>query len=311
MKLSLTLVLLLVSFSSLAQDFANFLSGGDLPWTTLELENYWSPKKDVDNGPEKTDVIFRRIIATQQIHKGEKHALGITGRYEKLDLNQDKGILRDYYNIQFGTNFVYNLPDNKFWSLSTSYGSSSDKPFKNGRDGVAGANFVYKINPRWFLLANYSNNRPFLNGVPLPGVFYVKEMSRERTFIIGFPMIIWRAPISESFSVSAFALLPWTYKLRLNYNYRPFLRPYIGYEQLPQNYFRHDREKRFDRFFWTEQRAGLGIEGNVSKNLRYDVGGGWAFDRKFFEARNFSDKKKFLYNLENGIYTAVNLRFSF
>lgn len=294
-----------------AQDFTSFLQGGDLPWTTFEFENYWSPKRDVDNGPEKNQVVFRQMTASQQVYKGSKNAFSVNTRYQKLDLNQDKGILRDYYNIQFGGSYVHNLPDEKFWSLSGAFGSASDRPFKKSKDNVIGSNFVYKINPKWFVLANYSNNRQFLNNVPLPGVFYVKEMTREKTLIIGFPLIIWRTPVGERFSFSAFTLLPWSYRLKFNYNMSPFFRPYIGLEHMPQSYFRNDREARFDRFFWTEQRLGIGAEGFLSRHLKYDIAGGYAFDRRFFEARNFSDKKKFLYNLENGVFTMFNLRMSF
>ncbi len=301
----------LFSFSLHAQDIASFLQGGNVPWTAFEFENMWMPKQRLDSGPDKTDVIYRHFFLSQQILKAEKVTMGLSARYQKLDLNKEVGILRDYYNIQFGGSFTYTLEDQRFWSLSYSHGSASDEPFERARDTVDSANFIDKYNERWFFVANYSNNRAFLNGVPLPGFFYVKEMTRERMLILGFPFLLWKNPLSERFSFTFFGLLPWSYRAKVSYEMSPFLKPYIGYEQMPQSYFRSDRSDRLDRFFWVERRVGLGLEGGVTRQLKFDLSTGLAFDRQFFEARNFADKKNLLYNLENGLYTSLTIKASF
>jgi hypothetical protein len=53
----------------------------------------------------------------------------------------------------------------------------------------------------------------------------------------------------------------------------------------------------------------VGIEGQLSKELKYDFGGGHAFDRQFFEARNFTDDKNFLINLEKSWFVGLVLRY--
>lgn len=299
------------SFLARSQEMVAFLQGGDIPWTAFEFENLWAPKQEIEKDAGKTDVIYRQFLFSQQLVKAEKLSFGITTRYQKLDFNKDQGLLRDYYNIQFGGNFTYSLADNRFWTLSYSYGSASDKPFNKSRDAVDTVNFVHKLNERWFFVANYSNNRSFLNGVPLPGVFYVKEMTREKILILGFPFIMWKTPVGQKFSFTFVGLMPWNYRARFHYQVAPFFRPYIGVEQVPHIYFRSDREKRYDRVFWFERRLGLGVEGGITRQIRFDLSGGFSFDRQLYEARNLNNKKKSLNNIENGVYTAVTLKASF
>ena len=63
--------------------------------------------------------------------------------------------------------------------------------------------------------------------------------------------------------------------------------------------------------FWFERRFALGVERKVSKALKNDLVGGYAFDRQFFETRNFSEKKRFLINADNAYFIGLNLRYSF
>src|SRR5690606_26064877 len=111
--------------------------------------------------------------------------------YQKLDLNDQAEFVRDYYNVQGSISYRRMTEDQNFWSAAVSFGSASDEPFKNGRDSTLGANFLKKFNRRWFGILNYSNNRSFLNNIPLPGFIYVKEMSQERSLILGFPIVYW------------------------------------------------------------------------------------------------------------------------
>ncbi len=87
--------------------------------------------------------------------------------------------------------------------------------------------------------------------------------------------------------------------------------PYVGFDQSPQNFFRHDREERYNRFFWFERRIMTGVEGKLSKQLKYDLSGGLAFDRQFYEARNLGQGKENEVDLEKAGFVALNLRFNF
>lgn len=305
-----TPLLLLLPSLVLGQDFLNVFSP-DAPKTMLELEGTFLPDSAVDNSRDETHVFFHSADIQQRVYGDEQRSLSVGAKYQKLDLNSSHPYLNDYYNQQGSLTYRQKLSDNRFWLGNVSYGSSSDRPFKSSRDSTIGANFIYKFSPKWFGVANYSNNRAFLNNIPLPGFFYIKEMERNKVFIVGFPLIFWMRPLGDNWSFRYFGLLPWSHRFRLFYENFKSVKPYVGVEQQPLTFFRHDRDERYNRFFWFERRMISGFEGDLAKNLRYEVWGGFSFDRQFFEARNFSEKKEFLVNLDTAYLLGLNLRFKF
>jgi len=306
----LLLLAMLFSHRSFAQDFFGFLSP-DAPLTSIELEGFYLPNSDVDGGIDNSQVVNTAIGINQRVYRDEKHFVAVGAKYQKLDLTAENPFLRDYYNQQLSFSFKRNFEENKFWLGSLSYGSASDRPWENNRDNTLSANYIQKVNERWFIAANYSNNRPFLNNIPLPGFIYVKEMTQERQFIVGFPFILWQVPMSDHFSFRYFGLLPFAHRMKILYTKNRRIMPYVGFEQSPQTFFRHDREERYDRFFWFERRLQIGLEGKISKSMRFDLSGGLAFDRQFFEARNFTQDKKNEVDLEKAGFAALSIRYNF
>ena len=66
------------------------------------------------------------------------------------------------------------LGDRRGWGAGASVGSASDVPFHSIHETIFSAAARYEIPSKernsWVFLLNYSNNRTFLNNVPLPGV---------------------------------------------------------------------------------------------------------------------------------------------
>jgi hypothetical protein len=309
MRFLFALFLMLASSSLWSQDFLNLFSP-ELPSTSLDLEGLYLPRAESENNNDKVRVFHQAAGVNQKIFQDDLNYLSVGARYQKLDLSGKSALLNDYYNQQANFSYRRSLPDENFWLASLSFGSSSDKPFKESRDNTISGNYIQKLNSKWYGAINYSNNRAFLNNIPLPGFFYVKEMSRDRGLIIGFPFIFWNHPISESWSFKYIGILPWSHRLRFLYTKWRFVKPYAGFEQQPQNFFRHDRVDNENRIFWFERRAMIGVETGLSRSFRVDFATGYSFDRQFFEAKNFSQSKEFLINLENSYFVSLNLRYN-
>lgn len=292
------------------QDFFNFLNP-DTSLTSIELEGNFLPQERVEDGADRTKVLHSSIAINQRIYRDDINQVNAGARSQKLDLNGESSFLRDFYNQQVSLSYRRSLADDKFSLTSLSFGSASDRPFRNGRDSTVSINSIYKFSPKWLGVVNYSNNRAFLNNIPLPGVFYIHELSRENSLIVGFPLIFWNKSLGSKWGIRYFGLMPWNHRLRLIYKYNEKVSFYSGFEQSPQTFFRHDRRSRYDRFFWFERRLGLGAEGTITKSFRYDFSSGLSFDRQFFEARNFSEKKEFLINADRALYVALNMRYTF
>lgn len=302
--------LFLTSAESFAQDMFSFMSPQS-PNTSIELEGMFSPTEQVDKGPESTQVLSSGIGINQKIIKMSKDTVSVSGKWQRLNFSENQRPMVDYENIQGTIGWKKIRDENRISFFSVGYGSASDRAFKNGRDGTANVNFIHQFNDKWFGVANYSNNRPFLNNIPLPGFLWVKEMTRTDALIVGFPIIYWLKPLSTDWSLKYFGLIPWNHRVKVMYNKYGFIKPYFMFDQSPMSFFRHDREEKFERVFWVERRVGVGVEGFLSRSLRFDISGGYAFDRQLFEARNFSQRKKFLYNVDNTYFVGMNLFVSF
>lgn len=304
------IVLTLTIFSEAhAQDLLSAFDASKFS-TRLEFENISTANADVENGEQDTAVDQRLASAQTSLYQDEKQFVTIGGRWQTLDFSENHKGLRDYHNIS--GNIVYRryLPENRFWSINLNYGSASDQPFKNGRDGTIGATYLQKTSARWMWLVNYSNNRVFLNNIPIPGFVYFHSMTKENTLILGFPFAFWVTPVGEKLSFRYFGILPWSHKAKLVWVQEKH-EPYIGFEQAIQTYFDTRREENADRTFWFERKLMFGLEGKLKNNLGYDTQAGYAFDRSLFEAKNYSESKNYLKNVENGLYASFSLKLSF
>lgn len=279
--------------------------------TRIELENMSAANADVENGEQDTAVHTRMANLQTSVFDDKKQSVVLGGRWQTLDFAENSKGLRDYDNVSANMTYRRNLPEQRFWSVNLNYGSASDRPFKDGRDGTVGATFLQKLNPKWMWLVNYSNNRTFLNNIPLPGFVYFQTMSKERTLILGFPFAIWITPLSKNISFRYTGLLPWSHRLRLAYVKFDQIQPYIGFEQGAQTYFDTRREERRDRTFWFERRLTGGIEGKLTQNIRYDAQSGLAFDRILYEARNFGEEKNYLINFTTAPFVSLSLKMNF
>lgn len=281
-----------------AQEFHHLV--GDYPFaTSLEVESLYSGgiKENMTAG-------YHHSARTGNMK------LGVFGRY--FELNNSKAGTPNFYNIQFGGSYRHYFKDDKSLGLMASFGSSSDKPFKNGRDGTALINSTYQLSEKWVLLGNYSNNRAFLNNVPLPGFVYISEQSRETTTMLGFPFIYILKPFCENnFSFKYIGILPYNHKVRVLLNHLSFFKPYLGFEQGPMVFFDSDRTSNNERTFWFERKAMLGAEKSFGPFLKTDLQFGNSFSREYFTARSFARSHSEIRKINDGMYISLNLRSSF
>jgi hypothetical protein len=296
----------LFSLSSRSQDFQSLLST-DNPETWLDLEGMISDARQVKDTRHPQEVKTQAIDFSQRIIQGKKIQTSIGFRFQKLDFSRGF-LLNDFFQQEASAALKYNLENDRFYLTRVGFGSASDRPFQASRDNTLNATGIMKFKEKWFGAINYSNNRAFLNNVPLPGVIYVASAGRFESLIIGFPFIYWLTPFHSDWSFRYQGFLPWTHRLRLLFTKFQFARPYFGIEQQPLTFFRYNRDKSQDRIFWFERRLHFGVETGLSRNFRIDLGGGYSFDRTVFEARKFSGEKGLKLDLPSAWFVSLNLK---
>jgi hypothetical protein len=250
------------------------------------------------------------VSASHHLPRKGNSKFGVFTRYFEL-INTKSGI-PNFYNILFGGSYRHYFKDDKSLGVMASIGSSSDKPFKDNRDGTILINSTYQLTDKWVLLGNYSNNRTFLNNVPLPGFIYIREQSRESSVMLGFPFVYILKPfLNDRFSFKYIGILPYNHRVRLIYNRLTVFRPYIGIEQGPVVFFESNRSSDGLRTFWFERKSMIGIEKSFGPFLKVDFQFGNSFNREYFNARSYSRRHSNVQKIHDGTYGALNLKSSF
>jgi hypothetical protein len=290
-----------------AQDFAALFRPGASPKSFSFEESFYAPAK-VSGSDRELQQRQWRVRAGAPVWSNGKQEVTVAAEAGDLVLHHPSAALRPYRNVQGTMAWRYFGQNDKVRSVNASYGSASDRPFARSANNTQSANYLHQFNAKWWGVVNYSNNRNFANGVPLPGFFYAVKMSREETLLLGLPVIFWRKRYASGFDLHTVAFLPWNYRFQAGYYWDPFTGVTLGFEHQPQQYFREDREQTRERFFYREQKIVLALNGAViPRVLQWRLEVGRAFNRSFFEAENFSSKKNFDVPVGDANFAAVQL----
>ncbi len=260
----------------------------------INYQGSYFPDVDSKDGTNRTGVHQELLTFSAPQKVTEDTVLTFTGKAQLFGINSTAPVPSNFYDFQLGTGFTYYAPEEKTWGGLLQIGSASDVPFDNWSVVTANATAAYGFKQsnvsQWFLLVNYSNNRPFLNNTPLPGFVYSYTPSPELRMALGVPfaMIYWK--FHPNWFVNFFTVVPW--RMRADFGYILFgpAQIFLAAEYAQELFFRKNRLEKDHRFFYDEKKISLGFKMPIGFNILSEIKGGWAFDRTFFEASNYSKK---------------------
>lgn len=245
-------------------------------------------------------AVFRhRLEGSGSLPDGSSGTWTVDGRAGQLALGRPRVVIPDtgvfvprrLWDLRAGAGYARRLGERRRWGANVSLGSASDEPFLAWREDQLSASAFYQLPSRrrnsWLLLLNYSNNRPFLNDVPLPGFAYVFDDREDRVSgIVGFPFafVRWRPDDAWTLSAGLFGGAAWSLEAARRLGPAAF---YARVERSPLQWLRHDRASATDRLVFDSKDARLGARLG-GRGLSLDVSAGRVFDRRFFEARDAS-----------------------
>ncbi len=225
----------------------------------------------------------------------------------------------DLYNFQLGVTYAHHTSDpnqkGKFWAINGTFGSASDKPFAKAENNTIAGTLFYGLPHQgtgsWLLLLNYSNNRTILNNIPLPGFAYTYSPKPMTRITLGLPFaFLWWKP-SMPWTFTAFVLAPWLYNLGGEYEINSHLKAFSSFGIHQKPFLRDQRLGTQDRLTYVEKKALLGLKAPIGQVFEAQVSGGYTFDRMWYEAKNFSDRKDNASSIGSGWMGAVSLAAKF
>jgi hypothetical protein len=311
-------LLLFIPFPSLAQDEILRWIGGDLGKARPSL-NYqflgYSTEEVAAQGKDFKLNEHRLFTLVPFLQSSERDA----SAYLNIRA-QDVGtaaILPDtresfpdeLWDIRLGGQYRQRFDNGWIGGVALGFGSASDKPFASWEEIFLDINLFARIpdggRNAWLLFLNYSKTREFLPNVPLPGVGYWYEPNDQARLVVGIPFAFLNLrPIKEvSFSFSYFFVR--SVRARVTYSPLGFLRLYGNFEWRNESYYRAERQDDKDRLFYYEKQISAGIQAFLNRHVSLELSGGYAFDRFYFEGRDYQDRDQNRVSIGNGPFVAL------
>jgi hypothetical protein len=95
---------------------------------------------------------------------------------------------------------------------------------------------------------------------------------------------------------------------RVSYRIMDGLGVYGGFDWNNEAYLLADRPDNRERFFYYEKTLSTGVRYDFSPSSAIDLAGGYAFDRFYFQGRQWSDKWQDHIDVGNGLYLSLRVQ---
>ncbi len=296
---------------------------GQLQLRSEARETYYPSERVREQGTE-LKIFEERFSLSFPIWQDTTDELSFSGsvRYQDLDTGNTLAVLPatgvlfpgDLWEIKFGPTYRHKFDNGWIAGLNVMVGSASNRPFHSMDEVTARATAFLRIpqgeRNAWIFTLNYTNYSEYFSGLPVPGIDYVYSPSDRFTLVFGFPFtsLEWR-PV-ERLTVQVNYVPVRTVKAKLTYEvFRP-LRVYAGFDWDDDWYLRANRHDTDDRLFYYEKRLTGGIRFDL-KHVGFEVSGGYAFDRFYFEGDKYSNRNENRIDIHNGPFVIgkIGVRF--
>lgn len=303
-------MLVLLTVSSQAAELG---AGLVPPFMQKANVNFWGvlqPNTTFSDDGNKSSLEKGTIIASVPFNKTETESWTVSTLAHWLDLSPDQEEVPDLYQFDVGLTYTKMVDGGNMWAVNGNFGSASDQPFENSSVDTLSANYFY-LSPKsgtesWLYLVNYSNNRPILNNIPIPGFAYIYTPSKAFRGTFGIPFASMKWDFAEKWTWNFFYLIPWVIKTSVDYSIAGPVKIYTGLDFSQSTYYLVGRKDLKERLFYDEKKVFIGIKAPLSQSYLAELDCGYAFDRRYFSAEEYKRSPDDPINLGTSPY----LRFS-
>lgn len=312
-RVFILLLSLIIAPSAFAQDMMSGLTPPKFQMPSVSYSGLLHQESEFPTGQSATS--FQTANISVPFYKTEAEAWSVSLSGNQLAVSPPQGEISNYYDLKLGLGYTKALDDKRLWSASVRFGSASDRLFANSSVSTIGATWFYSYprneTGRWLFLVDYSNNRPILNNIPLPGFAYFYKPDKTFNLVVGAPFAALTWDFHEKWGMEGVTFVPWVIKGSIYYKINDYAKIYSGLDFSQITYYRADRENNKDRIFFDEKKLFVGAKSPVSKNMQVELEAGHAFDRAFFEAEEYEIDPENPLTIGNAFYLKASMRYLF
>lgn len=256
--------------------------------------------------PELTDSTKGFALLSHDQTRLPKNSIK-TGKNNSIEIEQN------LTNIQY--HFGFKRQAENMWSALIGFGSPSDDPFGRARDTELTATLIYGVGQNiqqgiWHYYLNYSNNRTFLNNIPLPGFSYSIKISPHFFANLGVPFNTLTWMDFPTYRITLMAS-PWGAHYYIGYGILGPIQIFHSFRFELNSYMHKNRLDNDDRLFVESKNFRFGFEGPVAKNFWAQLAVGYRFDNSLYESESVFGDHVGKINFNNQYFLDLLLRASF
>jgi len=184
------------------------------------------------------------------------------------------------WDLTVGGTYIHRFSNRDTFGADLVVGSQSDRPFATINEDSMRADVAYSWRASdfntWRFSLNYSNNRPFLNGIPIPGITFKHENGSRFGVTLGVPFVSAWARFLGRGMING-SLTPASALAQVSYSLHGDTRLYTSYIWDNDTFFLANRTILRQRFFLYDQRLALGLVQPVNHQLALDISAGREF----------------------------------
>jgi len=184
-------------------------------------------------------------------------------------------------------------------------GTASNQPFKHTDDMVFESMIYYNLgtsNTNHFLaFIEFSNNRPYFSGIPLPGIAIALNLSPRWGTLIGFPYFsLWIFPTDSIHFVWNVNSLQFKSDAVLSLGISGGFSFFGKFENDVSSLMRAGRVDKAQRIYHETREVMAGFEMNVAGKFIMQLSGGYSLLNSLAEVNNFVDRGSSPARMANG-----------
>jgi len=291
--------------------------------TQITYDVFSACERDVEDQDTDLALVRHAFRVFAPLWQDETQEVAARATVGAWDLDTDARLERPgphlpdhLWDLHFGGSWRRKLANDWTVGAGVDIGSPSDKPFETCEEVSVNAMANLRIptgkRDAWLFFLQYSNNRPFAQHVPLPGIAYqwVPDPQRLRA-VIGVPFANLQAEPINRLTINLRYLLLRRVHAQVGYRLLDPLKVYAAFDWDNHSFFRAGRADNDDRLFYYEKRLTAGIRWDIAEGLSVDVFTGYAFDRFFFEGEGYDDRGDSRINIADGTFAGIKVEYRF
>jgi hypothetical protein len=280
------------------------------------------PDREVEDQNTDFGLSEHRVTLFLPVYQDAANEWGLSGRVRFQDIDTSARFPEaggrfpsELWEASATASYRHKFDNGWIAGVALTAGSASDKPFHSVDELFYRGALMLRVpqgeRNAWIFSILYASDQDIFDlNVPVPGIAYVWNPSDRFNIVIGVPFSSIQFKPVETLTLEAQYFPERRVRARATWEiFRP-LRAYVDFDWDHDKWFRSDRDDKDDMIFYYEKRLTAGVRFDL-RNVGFEVSGGWAFDRFYFEGESYSDRKDNRISVEDGpfIVGRISVRF--